>query len=382
MSFDFLDALHAVRRDLHQHPETGFDLDRTKSIVRDWLAELGIETHVGAGVVGVLKAGSGNRAIAIRADMDALPITEQTGLPYASMNSGTMHACGHDGHTAMLLGAARALAENPDFAGTAVFVFQPNEEHGLGAKAMLDEGFLQQFPVDEIYAIHNLPGAPLGQISTRPGLICASESLFEIEIQGRGGHASMPHVGVDALTVGAEMVLALQTIIARKIRPGSGAVLSITELNTDGARNVLPGTAILKGDVRAQTTGDRQAIEHFMQQITSGIAQAHNVERRFDFRVEFNETINAGEPTDAAVRAARSVVPNVNGNREPMSFSEDFGQFTDLIPGCFLLIGNGTDGAHGQPLHSPNYDFNDELLAIGTEFWQALVKDRLRIAKD
>ncbi|MDH5531742.1 MAG: amidohydrolase, partial [Paracoccaceae bacterium] len=198
--------LTALRHDFHRHPELGFHEKRTKAKVAAILRDLGLEVHEGAGVVGVLRAGGGNRAIGLRADMDALPITEKSRHDYASTHPGVMHACGHDGHMAMLLGAAGTLARNPDFDGTVVFIFQPNEEHGLGARAMIDEGVLEQFPIDEVYAIHNLPGTPLGQVSTRTGQICASESLFEITINGRGGHASMPHVGVDAITVGAEMV--------------------------------------------------------------------------------------------------------------------------------------------------------------------------------
>ena len=238
--------LIAIRREFHQHPELGFMVDRTKARVCELLESFGVEVHQGVGVVGVLKAGTGNRAIALRADMDALPISEASLHDYPSKSPGIMHACGHDGHMTMLLGAAQALAANPDFDGTVIFLFQPNEEHGLGARAMIDEGVLERFPVEEIYAIHNLPGAPVGQVSTRCGLICSSESLFEITINGQGGHASMPQAGRDAITIGADLVQALQTIVSRKLAPGAGAVVSVTEFQTDGQRNVLPGQAILK----------------------------------------------------------------------------------------------------------------------------------------
>lgn len=374
--------LTALRHDFHRHPELGFQEVRTKAKVAQILRDLGLDVHEGAGVVGILKAGSGNRAIGLRADMDALPITEQSTHDHVSQTPGVMHACGHDGHTTMLLGAAEILAKNPDFNGTIVFIFQPNEEHGHGARAMIDEGVLAQFPLDEVYAIHNLPGAPTGQISTRTGQICASESLFEIHISGQGGHASMPHVGVDAITVGAEMVMALQTIIARKMPPGAGAVVSVTEFTTDGQRNVLPGTATLKGDVRARVPEDRQAIASFMRQIVDGVAATHGVTATLDFDTVFIETINAPEPTQAVIRAAQSAGQQVDGNRPPMSFSEDFAHFSATVPGCFLLLGNGTQGAHGQPLHANNYDFNDALLPIGAAFWAALVQDRLPLRQD
>ena len=374
--------LTALRHDFHRHPELGFHEKRTKAKVAAILRDLGLEVHEGAGVVGVLRAGGGNRAIGLRADMDALPITEKSRHDYASTHPGVMHACGHDGHMAMLLGAAGTLARNPDFDGTVVFIFQPNEEHGLGARAMIDEGFLEQFPIDEVYAIHNLPGTPLGQVSTRTGQICASESLFEITINGRGGHASMPHVGVDAITVGAEMVLALQTIISRKLPPSAGAVVSVTEFVTDGQRNVLPGQAVLKGDVRARLPEDRDAVERFMKQIVDGVALTHGVTATMSFNTEFIETINAAGPVDAVVRAARSARLVAIGDRQPMSFSEDFAHFTAAVPGCFLLLGNGETGPHGQPLHAADYDFNDALLPIGAAFWAELVRDRLPARKE
>ena len=373
----FKEKLTELRRDFHRHPELGFNENRTRAKVAEILGGLGLEVHEGVGVVGVLRNGSCNRAIALRADMDALPIQEMSTHDYASTNHGVMHACGHDGHTTMLLGAAELLSKAPDFDGTVVFIFQPNEEHGLGAKAMIDEGVLERFPVEEIYAIHNLPGAPLGQVSTRSGQICASESLFEIRIKGQGGHASMPHVGVDAITVGAELVLALQTIVSRKLSPGAGAVVSVTEFLTDGCRNVLPGHATLKGDVRARQPQDRLMVESFMRQITQGIASTHGIEAEMDFNPDFVETINAEEPTQAVIRSAEAAGLDVIGKRQPMSFSEDFAQFSQVVPGCFLLLGNGEDGPNGQPLHASDYDFNDELLPIGAGFWQSLVRDRL-----
>ena len=373
------DQLTDLRRAFHRDPELGFQEERTKARVAGLLHDMGLEVHEGVGVVGLLRAGSGNRAIGLRADMDALPITEASGHDYVSENPGVMHACGHDGHMTMLLGAAQALAADPGFDGTVVFIFQPNEEHGLGAKAMIDEGVLDRFPVEEVYAIHNLPGAPVGQVSTRVGQICSSESLFEIKIIGQGGHASMPQAGRDAITIGAEMVQALQTIVSRKLAPGAGVVVSVTEFLTDGQRNVLPGVATLKGDVRARKPEDRIAVEGFMRQIVEGIAAAHGVSVEMSYNAEFIETINAEEPTQAVVQAAEAVGLETIPDRQPMSFSEDFAHFSAAVPGCFLLLGNGESGSHGQPLHSDDYDFNDALLPIGAGLWANLVRQRLPV---
>ena len=379
---DFETRLIKIRQDLHRNPELGFQEVRTKAVVAEHLRVLGIEVYEGVGVVGVLRSGGGNKAIGLRADMDALPITEISKHDYVSTSPGVMHACGHDGHTTMLLGAAERLAKDPAFDGTVVFLFQPNEEHGLGARAMIDEGVLEQFPVDEVYAIHNLPGAPTGQISTRTGVICNSETLFEIAVTGRGGHASMPQTGVDAITVGAEIVLALQTVVARKLAPASGAVISVTEFLTDGQRNVLPGKATLKGDFRARSPEDRIAIERFIRQITEGVASAHGIQASVIFDTQFVETINSETPVEAVYRAAELAGCDLIRDRDPMSFSEDFAQFSSAVPGCFLLLGNGETGPNAQPLHASDYDFNDGLLPIGAEFWVRLVQDRLPPGKD
>lgn len=374
---DLLNKLTQIRHDIHRDPELGFNEHRTKAKVAAHLRSLGLEVHEGVGVVGVLSNGNGNRAIGLRAELDALPIEETSTHGYVSNNPGVMHACGHDGHTTMLLGAAELLSANPDFNGKVVFIFQPNEEHGLGAQAMIEEGVLDRFPVQEIYAIHNLPGAPVGQLSTRVGQICASESLFEIKINGKGGHASMPHTGVDALTVAAELVGSLQTIVSRKLPPGAGVVVSVTEITTDGQRNVLPGTAVLKGDVRAPVPEYRDSVEQFMRQITNGVAATHAVDISMNFNPEFIETINATEPTNAAINVAQTMGLATVPNRSAMSFSEDFAHFCNAVPGCFMLLGNGETGSHSQPLHAADYDFNDALLPVGANFWCQLVKDRL-----
>lgn len=379
---EFIQRMIAVRQDLHRHPELGFQENRTKATVADFLRNLGVEVHEGVGVVGVLKKGAGGRIIGLRADMDALPIKETSTHAYVSENVGAMHACGHDGHTTMLLAAAETLARETSFDGTVVFLFQPNEEHGLGAQAMLEEGVIDRFGIQEVYGIHNLPGAPVGQVSTRVGQICTSETLFEIKIAGQGGHASMPHVGVDTITVGSEMVLALQTIVARKLAPGAGVVVSVTEFVTDGQRNVLPGNTLLRGDMRARTPEDRQAAIGFMQQIVEGVAATHKVAASLTYKTEFIEAINAEGPTDAVVRAGRAANLEVIPDRPPMSFSEDFAHFSAAVPGCFLLLGNGETGANGKPLHSSDYDFNDALVSIGAQFWVELVRDRLTAGRN
>ena len=365
-----------IRRDFHRFPELGFKEKRTKDKIIGYLKELGLDVHSGAGIVGVLRSGEGSKVIGLRADMDALPIRETNTHDYVSNNTGVMHACGHDGHMAMLLGAAYKLSTNANFSGTIVFIFQPNEELGLGAKAMMDEGLLENFPIQEIYGMHNLPGVPTGNLLTRSGIICSSESIFEIRIKGMGGHSSMPQLGRDAITIGAEVVQALQTIISRRIASGSGAVVSVTEFISNGQRNVLPGETILKGDVRTRQPDDRKKIELYLNQISNGIASAHDIEIEVSFETEFIETNNQIKPTEAVFKTAKKSGLTVT-DCKPMSFSEDFAHFSNALPGCFFLLGNGIDGANNKPLHSSNYDFNDDLLPIGADFWTNLAKNRL-----
>lgn len=367
----------ALRHDLHRHPELGFDEHHTKAHLAKHLESLGLEVTINEGVVAVLRCGSGNRAVGLRAELDALPIHEQTGKEHASTQPGRMHACGHDGHMAMLVGAAQSLTKSRDFDGSVVFLFQPAEEHGQGALAMLESGVLELAPIDELYAIHTLPGLPVGHIQTRAGLICASESLFEIEIHGQSGHAAMPHTGRDALTVAASLIGDLQAIVSRRMSPGSGAVLSVTECVTDGQRNVLPGHAVVKGDVRARSPEDRDEIKVLMQQMVDGVAAAYGVSATFSFKTEFIETVNAAEPVDAVAVAAQAQGIPCDPNGPPMSFSEDFAHFANRVPACFLLMGNGEDSA---PLHAPTFDFNDAALPIGAAFWAELVRQRLPLS--
>ncbi len=376
------EEMTAWRHDFHTHPELGFDESRTSTKVADLLREFGLEVHTGigrTGVVGILQRGNDTRSIGLRADMDALPITEQNTFDYRSSRKGVMHACGHDGHTSMLLGAAKHLSQNGEFNGRVVFIFQPNEEHGLGAPAMIEDGLFKRFDVDEVYGMHNIPGMEIGTFATRSGPITASENLFEIEIEASGGHAALPHMGVDAIMVGSEIVGALQTIVSRKLNPGLNGVVSVTEFVTNGMRNVLPGHATLKGDARALTPEINQVIEARMRQIVKGICLAHEVNASVTYDTIFPPTINASAPAKAAVEAATNLVgvSQVDGECPPKLFSEDFAHMAHAKPGCYMLMGNGTSGSNSRPLHSDDYDFNDEALTYGSSFWADLVQQQL-----
>ncbi|WP_294611522.1 amidohydrolase [uncultured Roseovarius sp.] len=373
------------RHDFHRHPELEFDLGRTAARVAELLRGFGLEVHTAigqSGVVGVLQKGNGPRSIAVRADMDALPITEANGFDHRSASPGKMHACGHDGHMAMALGAAKYLAESGDFNGRAVFIFQPNEEFGEGASAMIADGLFDRFPVDEVYAIHNIPGLAVGTFATRAGPVTAAESLFEIDIAARGGHAALPHMGVDAITVGAEIVSALQTIVARKLDPAQNGVVSVTEFITDGRRNVLPGRATLRGDCRALTPTTNTAIEVAMRRIVDGICAAHDVTGTVTYNTLFPPTINAPQAARAATEAAHTIADMVDGDCPPKLFSEDFAHMAAAVPGAFVLMGNGVEGGHAHPLHSADYDFNDAALVPGSSFWVALIEQQLKGGTD
>ena len=373
--------LTQLRHEFHQYPELGFQETKTKTKIAKFLRAKGLEVIEGVGVIGVLKSGSGSKTIGLRADMDALPIQETSKHAYSSKHPGVMHACGHDGHTTMLLGAAEELANSLDFDGTVIFIFQPNEENGLGAKAMLNEGILSRFPISEIFALHNLPGTETGRIITRKGLICSSESLFEISLKGQGGHASMPHVGRDTISVGCEIIQSLQNLISKKLAPGSGSVLSVTEFTSDGARNVLPGNSLIKGDVRSRNKEDRLEIKRLMSTIVEGISDAHEITGEVHFETEFVETINSSDQTETVIAIAEELGLSLDKNCEPMSFSEDFAHFANFVPGCFFLLGNGQAGCVSSPLHSSSYDFNDELLPIGVKIWSRIVRKILPIAE-
>ena len=382
--YAFIDELAALRRDLHAHPELAFQETRTADIVARELERYGLEVHRGlakTGVVGVLKAGDSPRMIGLRADMDALALTEQAeGRAHASQHPGCMHACGHDGHMAMLLGAAELLVRGRDFNGTVRFVFQPAEDHGRGAAAMLADGLFERFPVDEIYGAHNLPGLPAGHIATRVGGIMASEDNFEIRITGRGGHAARPHMAVDPLVIGAEIVLALQTIVARAVDPGHSAVVSCTEFITDGIRNALPTHVTIRGDTRSYDPAVQALLAERMRTLCQGICAAHGAQCEVDYTHEFAPTVNWPQCVPHAVAAATAVVgaERVEANVAPMMISEDFGAFLRVVPGAFVFIGNGdADTPGGVPLHNARYDFNDAVLPVGARYFAELVRLRL-----
>ena len=374
--------MQAWRHDIHRHPELAFEEQRTAELVAKLLREFGLEVHTGignTGVVGILQKGGSDRAIGLRADMDALLIQERNAFEHRSVHDGKMHACGHDGHTAMLLGAARHLAEHGSFDGRVVFIFQPAEEHGDGARAMLEDGLFDRFPVDAVYAIHNFPSLETGKFAVRAGSIMAAEDNFEIVINGIGHHAAMPHLGKDALVVGAEIVTAMQTLVSRRLDPLDNAVVSFTEFITNGTVNVVPGQVILKGDTRSLTQAVQGQIEETMRRIAEGICAANGVTCEFSYRRNFIPTVNT--PAEAAIAAsvAERLVgaDNVIGDSRPIMASEDFGYMLEARPGAYLLVGNGAEGVGGCSLHNPDYDFNDDILCIGADFWVALVEDQL-----
>ncbi|WP_315834805.1 M20 aminoacylase family protein [Bradyrhizobium prioriisuperbiae] len=372
--------MRAWRHDLHAHPEFGFEETRTATFVAAKLREFGLDDVVegigGTGVVGTLKRGTGNRAIALRADMDALRITEQGTLDYRSTNPGIMHACGHDGHTTMLLGAAKMLAEQGGFDGIVRFIFQPAEEWGKGALAMLGDGLMTRFPFDEIYGLHNMPGLAVGSFETRAGPMMSAEDNFEIVLQGAGGHAARPHWGNEVLVAACAVVTNLQTIVARRLNPTDIGVVSVTELITDGTRNALPGHARILGDARSFRPEVSAEIEKQMRIIAAGTALTYNVGSKVIYTREFVPLINDAASVEEAFAAARTVFEpdRVAAAHEPMTGSEDFAQFLAHVPGCFSFIGNGEASA---PLHNPTYDFNDEALLGGARFHAAIARRRL-----
>ncbi|MGZ9719355.1 M20 aminoacylase family protein [Rhizobium miluonense] len=378
-----LKNLHAQmtewRRDLHRHPEFGFEENRTAAFVAETLRAFGIDVAEGVGgtgVVGTLRRGTSNRAIALRADMDALRITEATGAAWTSTKPGTMHACGHDGHTAMLLGAAQLLAEEGGFDGTVRFLFQPAEEWGQGARAMLDDGLMERFPFDEVYGLHNMPGLPVGHFETRAGAIMSAEDIFEITLKGKGGHASRPDWGREVMVPACSLVLELQTIVARRLSPAEIAVVSVTELLTDGTRNALPSKARVLGDCRSFHPEVSARIEAEMRRIARGVAEGHGVEVEVEYTREFVPTINDASLAAEMMAAVSSISRAVATRPEPMTGSEDFARFLAHAPGCYAFIGNGENC---PPLNNPGYDFNDAALIHGAQVHAATVRRRLPV---
>jgi hippurate hydrolase len=312
--------------------------------------------------------------------MDALHIHEQNTFDHCSRHAGQMHACGHDGHSAMLLGAACYLAEHRNFNGTVYFIFQPAEEHGRGAQAMIDDGLFDRFPIDSVYGLHNLPGTPAGDFLVRPGSLMASESSFDIRIRGVGGHAAMPHTGIDPMVVGAQVILGLQTIVSRSLNAiEETAVVSATEFLTDGTVNVIPSEVVIKGDCRCFTEATLARIEKRMEQVVAGICQAAGAEYEFEFINTFYPTVNSERETAVVVASAQKAlgVDRVNANCERFTISEDFSSMLRVKPGCYALLGNGIDSEGGCALHNPKYDFNDDILQSGVLYWATLVNQVL-----
>ncbi|KUL94979.1 amidohydrolase [Bosea sp. WAO] len=377
------DEMTGWRRQLHANPEFGFEEKQTAAFVAAKLREFGLDDVTegigGTGVVGTLKRGSGNRSIALRADMDALRITEQGDHAHRSRSPGVMHACGHDGHTTMLLGAAKLLAAEGGFDGTVRFLFQPAEEWGKGALAMLADGLLERFPFEEIYGLHNAPGLAIGRFKTRAGPFMSAEDNFEIVLRGVGGHAARPHSGNEVLVAACALVTNLQTIVSRRLSPTDIGVVSVTELLTDGTRNALPGLARILGDARSFRPEISAAIEKQMGVIVEGTALAYNVTAEMTYTREFVPLVNDEALVQEAAAAARTVFGDggVAIAREPMTGSEDFARFLKHVPGCFAYVGNGEGSA---PLHNPTYDFNDEGLIHGARFHAAITRQRLRPA--
>ncbi len=378
-------TIAAVRRDLHAHPELCFKEVRTADTVARLLEGWGIETHRGlgtTGVVGLISNGSSKRRIGLRADMDALPMQEFNTFAHASQYAGKMHACGHDGHTAMLLAAAQHLARHRDFDGTVVLIFQPAEEGGGGAREMIKEGLFEQFPVDAVFGMHNWPGMKVGEFALSAGPVMASSNEFRITIRGKGCHAALPHNGIDPVPVACQLVQAFQTIITRNKKPVDAGVISVTMIHAGEATNVVPDSCELRGTVRTFTLEVLDMIEQRMREMTEHTCAAFGASAEFAFVRNYPPTINHPEPTEFARAVMASVVPPAQVLvQEPSMGAEDFSFMLQARPGCYAFIGNG-DGSHremghgGGPcmLHNPSYDFNDDLIPLGATYWVRLVQ--------
>jgi hippurate hydrolase len=381
---EFAEDMTAWRRDIHRHPEIAFEEHRTAEVVAGKLADWGIEVHrglAGTGVVGLLegrRAGAG--MIGLRADMDALPLQELNGFDHRSVHDGKMHACGHDGHTAMLLGAARYLAETRNFAGRIAFIFQPAEEGKGGARVMIEEGLFERFPVESVYGLHNMPGLDRGQVALRAGPLLAAADTVTIEITGKGGHAAIPHMAIDPVVIGAEIVMALQTIASRRIDPLDSLVISVTRFDAGTADNIIPETARLTGSVRTLKTETRDQVEAEIRRVADGIAAAHGGTAEVTFSHGYPATVNWPEETARCAAVAGEIVgpKNVHGEVAPVMGSEDFAFMLEKKPGCYILLGNGLEGGPGGcSVHNPNYDFNDEVAVIGASYWARLAETLL-----
>ena len=375
------DEMTAWRRDIHAHPELGFEETRTSDFVASQLKSFGIEVHRGVGktgVVGVLRSGSSKRSLGLRADMDCLPIEEANSFAHKSRHQGRMHACGHDGHTTMLLGAAKYLAGTRNFDGIVNFIFQPAEEGLGGAKAMIDDGLFKRFPCEAVFGMHNRPGMPLGRFAVRSGPMMAGGAFFDIDIEGRGSHGARPEAGVDSILVAAHVTAALQSIVSRNVRPVDTAVLSVTKFHAGDAYNVIPQTARLSGTVRAFSDDVMQLVGRNMARVAEGVAAGFGARAKTDFRVIFPPTINNAKEAEYAAQICAEVVGAESVKRDPalIMASEDFAFMLNEVPGCYINIGNG-DGEGACEVHNPSYDFNDRALPYGASFFARLVEKRL-----
>ncbi|MCB1644203.1 MAG: amidohydrolase [Pseudomonadales bacterium] len=369
------------RRDIHAHPELAFEEHRTARIVAEKLESFGIEVTTGiagTGVVGTLSRGRANRAIGLRADLDALPIHEANDFAYASTSSGKMHACGHDGHTIMLLGAAKHLAESDSFEGTVHFIFQPAEENEGGGRAMIEDGLFDRFPVESVFGMHNTPGMPVGTFAIRPGPMMAAFDIFRVKVTGRGGHAAMPHLTVDPIIVGASIVQAYQTIVSRNINPLEPAVLSITQFHAGDAYNVIPNEVEISGCTRSFTPKVQARLEDKMRTLAQQIAASYGAEVEFTYEQRYPPTINSELEAQVAADVAATIVGETRVNRSPQPAmgSEDFAYMLQEKPGSYIWIGNG-DGEGSCMVHNPGYDFNDNILSLGATYWVRLTEHLL-----
>jgi hippurate hydrolase len=367
------------RRDIHAHPETAFEENRTSELVATKLKEWGIEVHTGlgkTGVVGVLKAGNSDRTIGLRADMDALHIEEANDLPYASRIEGKMHACGHDGHTTMLLGAARYLAETKNFDGTVYFIFQPAEENEGGGRAMIEDGLFKKFQMEQVYGMHNWPGMPTGVFGVRAGPVMASFDLFEINITGSGCHAAMPQMGIDPIVCASSLISALQTVPARNINALDSAVISVTQIHAGDTWNVIPENVMLGGTTRTFLPEIQDKVEQRMGELVEHVCKAHGCEGHLRYERRYPSTINSEKETEVSAGIAKKVAgeERVILDPEPTMGAEDFAFMLNEKPGCYVFIGNGEDSA---PVHNPHYNFNDEVLPHGASYWATLVESQL-----
>ncbi len=373
--------LTAIRRDLHAHPELAFKEHRTAELVARHLQQLGIETHCGiggTGVIGVVRGGRGLRAIGLRADMDALPITERNTFAHASTVRGCMHACGHDGHTTMLLGAAEALAARRDFDGTVYLIFQPAEEGEGGAAAMIADGLFERFPMEAVFGMHNWPGMEAGSFAVHSGPVMASADRFDVCFTGVGAHAAMPHLGADPLLAGAAFVQAVQALVSRRVDPIDAAVVSVTRFHAGEAYNAIPDRAELCGTVRTFSAEVRDMLEQGLRQVAEGVAASHGVQFDFGYRRGYPPTHNTAPEAACCAEAARAVAGagRVAVDGRPSMGAEDFAYYLEHKPGAYVWIGNGP-GTGGCTLHNPNYDFNDEILSVGAAYWCELVRTLL-----